>query len=94
MIKGFLNLPWYAWAAVALLVAVVYSFVWPQTAVAVTDGFRFFVIRWGHALTWLLLAINFVLRGISPSLNGAANVVALAAGIIYFLFMLMSFVVK
>ena len=93
MIKGFLNLPWFAWAALALIVAVVYSFVWPQKALTM-EGFRFFVIRWGHAVTWLLLAINFILRGISPSLNGVANLVALAGAAMYFLFIAMSFVIK
>lgn len=94
MIKGFLNLPWFAWAALALVVAIVYSFVWPQKAVTDVIGFRFFIVRWGHALVWVLLAINFVLRGISPSLSGAANVIALAGGILYFLFLAMTFVVK
>ena len=94
MIKGFLNLPWFAWAALALLVAVIYSLVWPQKAVTDVIGFRFFIIRWGHALVWVLLAINFALRGISPSLHGTANVIALAGGIIYFLFLAMTFVVK
>ena len=31
----------------------------------------------GHALTWFLLALSFCLRGLSPSLNGVANVIAL-----------------
>jgi hypothetical protein len=94
MIKGFLDLPWFAWAAIALIIAVVYSFVWPHKAADVATGLRFFVIRWGHALVWVLLAINFLLRGISPSWNGLANLMALAGGVLYFLFMLMSFVVK
>ena len=94
MIKGFLGLPWFIWAVLALVVAIVYSFVWPQKAMIANSGFRFFIIRWGHALTWVLLAINFLLRGLSPSWNGAANLVAMAAGVTYFLFMLMSFVVK
>lgn len=94
MIKGFLNLPWFAWAGLALVVAVIYSFVWPQKALAVDTGFGFFILRWGHALVWLLLTIQFVLRGISPSLNGAANLVALAGGIIYALFLLNVMMVK
>lgn len=94
MFKGSLNLPWFGWAVFALVVAVIYSFVWPRRAATMATGFRFFVIRWGHAVTWLLLAINFVLRGISPSLNGLANLVALAGGISYFFFMIVSFVVK
>jgi hypothetical protein len=94
MIKGFLNLPWFVWAGLAMVVAVVYSFVWPQKAVIDATGFRFFILRWGHALAWILLAINFLLRGISPSLNGAASVIALAGGLMYILFMGMAFVVK
>ena len=94
MIKGFLNLPWFVWAALALLVTILYSFVWPQKAAVAATGFRFFILRWGHALTWILLAINFLLRGFSPSLNGAANLIALVGGLMYVLFMLMAFVVK
>ena len=74
MIKGFLNLPWFVWAGLALVVAVIYAFVWPQKAASVATGFRFFILRWGHALTWILLAVNFLLRGLSPSLNNLANI--------------------
>jgi hypothetical protein len=94
MIKGFLNLPWFLWAALALVVAVVYSFVWPNKNVTLTSGFTFFVLRWGHALVWLLLATNFFLRGLSPSLNSLANVIALIGGLLYVLFLVMTFVVK
>jgi len=94
MIKGFLNLPWFLWAALALIIAVIYSFVWPHKAVEAATGFRFFILRWGHALTWVLLAINFALRGINPNLNGVANIIALLGGLMYALFMIMTFVVK
>ena len=94
MIKGFLNLPWFLWAGIALIIAVIYTFVWPHKEVANATGFRFFVLRWGHALTWLLLTINFLLRGIDPSLNGLASLIALAGGLMYLLFMVMTFVVQ
>jgi hypothetical protein len=94
MIKGFLNIPWFAWAALALLIAVIYSFLWPHRALTVSTGFRFLVIRWGHALTWLLISVNFILRGLDPKFTGTANVVAAAGGFIYLLFMVMTFVLK
>lgn len=94
MIKGFLNLPWFVWAGLALLLAVVWVYVGPHTKMTAVPGFRFFIIRWGHALTWLLLAVNFLLRGLSPSLDGVANVVALAGGAVYLWFMAMTFMVK
>lgn len=94
MIKGFLNLPWLAWAGLALVVALVYSFLWIPKSAETATGLRFFILRWGHALTWFLLTINFVLRGISPNLNGIANLVAGAGGVMYLLFMITAFVIK
>ncbi len=94
MIPGFLNIPWFAWAGLSLLVAIIYSFVWPKKAVTETTGLRYFVVRWGHALVWMALAINFVLRGLSSSLDGAANLVAMAGGLMYVAFLAMTFMVK
>ena len=94
MIPDFLNLPWFLWAGLALLVAVIYSIVWPKKAVTATSGARYFIVRWGHALVWILLAINFLLRGLSSSLNGAADAVALAGGLMYIAFLAMTFAVK
>ena len=94
MIKGFLNLPWFAWAAIALVVALLYSFIWPYKAVAATTGFKFFVLRWGHALTWLLLAVSFALRGLDPKFNGLANGIAAVGGLSYLLFLTITYVLK
>jgi hypothetical protein len=94
MIKGLLNLPWFAWAAIALVIAIIYSFVWPHKVATANTGFRFLVLRWAHALTWFLLAINFLLRGFSSSFNGMANIIALTGAFIYILFFVMTFVVK
>lgn len=94
MIKGFLNLPWFVWAGLALLVAIAYSFFGIPKEALEASGFRFFILRWGHALVWVLLTINFVLRGTSPNLNGIANLVAATGGVLYLVFMLMAFVIK
>lgn len=94
MINGFLNFPYFAWTAIALLIAVIFAFVWPRKAVTTTTGFRYFLVRWGHALTWLLLAISFFLRGSGPELNGGSSFFALAGGLTYLLFMTMTFMMK
>ena len=94
MVKGFLNLPWFLWAGTALVIAILYSIYWPSKVLTEAAGLRFFVIRWGHALTWLLLTINFILRGIDPKFNGAANIIAGAGGVIYLLFIATTFIVK
>ncbi len=92
MIKGFLNLPWFVWAVFALILAIVWVYVGPHNKIPATPGIRYFFIRWGHALTWVLLAINFLLRGVDPSLNSTANFVALAGGVTYVLFLAMTFI--
>jgi hypothetical protein len=94
MLKGFFNLPWFVWAALAFVITVVYSFFWPKDRIVELTGFRFLVLRWGHALTWLLISINFILRGLDPRFDGIANLTAAAGGLIYLLFMGMSFVMK
>ena len=94
MITGFFDIPWFVWAAAALAIAVIYTFVWPRKAATAYTGLRYLVLRRGHALTWLLLAINFLLRGVSPNLNGVATLFALAGGALYLLFLGMTYVVK
>ena len=94
MINGFLNLPWFVWAALAMVLATVWIYVGPHTRIPATPGVRNFFVRWGHALTWLLLAINFVLRGMDPTLTGAANLFGAAGGMAYLLFMVMTLLVK
>ena len=94
MVKGFLNLPWFLWAGLAFLLAIVWVYIGPHTKMPAVPGVRYFIVRWGHALTWVLLAINFFLRGINPNLNGMANIIALLGGLVYFLFMVMTFLVK
>jgi hypothetical protein len=94
MNKGFLNLPWHFWALLSLALAVLWVFVGPHQEMPADSSLRFLVIRWGHALTWLLLAIGFFLRGLSPGLAGPANALAVAGGLVYALFILMMFVAK
>ena len=94
MIRGFLNIPYFAWTVIALVIAGIFVYSRPRKAVTVSVGFRYFIIRWGHALTWLLLAISFFLRGVGPDLNGGSSFFALAGGVTYLLFMSMTFVVK
>ena len=94
MIKGFLNLPWFVWFVNDPAITEIYTFVWPKDRIADLTGFRFLVLRWAHALTWYLLAVNFLLRGLDPKFSGIANLVAASGGLIYLLFITMTFIVK
>ena len=96
MVTGFLNFPWFLWALLAFLLAAVWIFVWPRAALrdGETSGLRYFLVRWGHALTWDLLALSFFLRGIGPELNGGSSFFALAGGVMYMMFLAMMFVAR
>ena len=94
MIKGFFDIPWFLWAVFSALIALIYSFVWPKKAATESTGLRRFVIRWGHALTWILLTINFVVRGIGPDFSGGASFFAFAGAIMYVMFIAATFIVK
>ena len=94
MIRGFLNQPWFLWAGLAMILSIVWVFVGPHTKIPAAPGFRYFVLRWGHAWTWTLLAVSFFLRGMNPSLNETANLIAATGGLAYLLFMVMTFVIK
>jgi len=62
----------------ALVIGGIFINIWPRKAVTATTGFRYVVMRWGHVLTWDLLAVSFSrgVRGLSPSFNGVANLIA------------------
>jgi hypothetical protein len=80
MAVTFLGFPLFGWGVLFLLVALLWVFVnpkpvRPENAV----GVRGFLLRWGHALCWLLLALSTFLRGFVPELSGLANVLALGA---------------
>ena len=94
MNQGFYGLSWYAWAGITLALAVLYSFLWPRQRAEGHTGFRFLVMRWGHALVWVLLTINFALRGLSSGLASAAGILVLAGLAMYVVFLVMTFAVK
>ncbi|MBG0814554.1 hypothetical protein [Planomonospora sp. ID82291] len=74
------NVPVQVWGALCLVLAVVWFFVWPQRDV---EGLHYLVLRWGHALVWLLLALAAFLAPATPS----ARFPAVAAGLVYAAFL-------
>lgn len=83
MRKGWFGLPWLVYALVASGIAVVWVFVWPQDRVTAQEGLRFLVVRWGHLLVWVLLALNFWVRLAGPAQDRLADRLALAGGLVY-----------
>lgn len=69
-----------------LLLAFIFAIIWPHK-LAPERGPRRLVLRWGHTLVWLMLALAAFIGG-SPGLNGAsaARALAFAAAAVYVVF--------
>jgi hypothetical protein len=82
------GVPLVLWGSLCLILAVVWVIIWPHDRAATANGVRFFILRWFHALVWLLLAIAAFIIGLQV-LGGAptARIVALLALISYLIFM-------
>ena len=71
----------------SLVVAGVYTFIWPRPKPGVIPSTSLrMVLRWGHAGLWLLLAVSFFMRAAGSEVEGLANLIAFAAGLMYIAF--------
>lgn len=83
-----LGLPLYVWGLACLALAIVWVIFWPHDRLTTTGGVQFVILRWFHALTWLLLAIAaFVAYFDLLGGRGSARLIAFAALIVYLIFM-------
>ncbi|MEU4164053.1 hypothetical protein [Actinoplanes sp. NPDC026670] len=69
MIKLF-GVPAFVWAALCLVLTVVWIFVWPSEQAGDTSGFTYVALRWAHSLTWLILAIAAIAAGLGAPAAG------------------------
>ena len=87
-----LAVSWSTWGVLALLVALLYSVVWPRpkTALDAEQRSRWtrLILRWAHAAVWLLLAtFCFVQAGWFGLSIPAASTLAWSALVLYLLFL-------
>jgi hypothetical protein len=80
----FLGLPLFLWGFLCLVVAAIFTIVWPGQGSGAT-GARLVLLRWGHAGVWLLLALFCFARG--AGLRGPVGLLGLAAGLLYLAFL-------
>ena len=84
----FLGIPLVVWGGACLVVAAIFAAVWPSNKIAPDTGaLRFFILRWFHALVWLLLALSMFVRASGIGGTLLANLIALAALPVYLVFM-------
>jgi hypothetical protein len=75
MSAGLFGVPWALWGGACLIVAAIYTVVWPrpeQTA-ATPAVWTYVTLRWRHAGVWLILALSCLLRTIDWPLPALAQ---------------------
>lgn len=80
----------WVWALPCFALAGIYAVVWWPSSAATSDStsLTYFTLRWGHSVTWVLLALSFLVRSSTPSgSKRIANILAFIALIIYLLFL-------
>lgn len=78
MTDGFVGISWFVWAALAAALAALFTVFQLPKQTSQTTGFTYIVLRWFHSLTWVFLAISFLVRGTAPRLSAVADVIGLA----------------
>ena len=77
-----LGVPWPIWGIVCLVLGTVYLVIWPRPRTTARPvrrpAWRHFILRWFHALVWLLLALAcFIQAGWLPGGPIIATAIAL-----------------
>ncbi len=92
MTPGFLNVPMYGWAILALVIAGIFAvFVPSADKVAALEGLPYIIVRWFHSLVWVLLAMSFFLRGTGKdSLRGLSDLTGMLGGLTYAAYLITS----
>jgi hypothetical protein len=85
----FLGVPWLVWGLFCLAVAVIFTVIGPRgKRPGKASALQSLILRWFHALVWVLLAVSFLLRdGKILAGSGTANILALLALFVYLIFL-------
>ncbi len=83
----FWGIPLVLWSLLCLLLALVWIWVWPADRANPEDGLRFMVLRWFHALTWLLLALSLFSATRHVAWSALTRPLAFAALLVYLVFL-------
>ena len=87
MSATFLGLSLAYWAIPCLVLAGMWSFFWPSYRAQGATLRNYLVLRWGHALTWLLLALALFVSGTGLLGGGSTGgILGILALVTYLLF--------
>lgn len=56
------GIPWFIAGIGSIVVAVIYSFIWPKELAVNIPFWKFIVLRWFHTVVWVFLALSCFIR--------------------------------
>ncbi len=68
MTDGFIGVSLFVWAGLAAGMAAMFTVIQIPMQTSHTTGLTHIVLRWFHSVTWILLALSFLVRGAAPRL--------------------------
>jgi hypothetical protein len=74
-----LGVSWFVWSGAAAVLAALFTRIQVPEHTAQTTGAAHFVLRWFHAITWVLLAASFFVRGAAPEQSALADAIGVTA---------------
>lgn len=85
---------WLALSIVSLIMTILWYFVWPAEKGNELSGISYFIVRWGHLITWFFILIGSLLKVFAPDKTTISTLFFQAGGVSYLLFILVTFVFK
>lgn len=84
--KSFFGIPWIICTVIALVIAVIYFYIWPQDLNP--TGLGFVILRYGHSLVWVFLMFAAILMQFNKAYSKkSAMILAKLSLVIYAVFM-------
>jgi hypothetical protein len=81
-----LGVSWFVWSGAAAVLPALFTRIQISEHTAQTTGAAHFVLRWFHAITWVVLAASFFVRGVASEQSTVADAVGVTALAMYVAF--------
>lgn len=87
MTSGYMGVSWFVWAGLAAVAGALFTRIQIPRQTPHTTGLTHLALQWFHSITWFLLALSFLLRGLQAGPPVFADVIGLTGLGIYLAFL-------
>ena len=91
----FIGIPYWVWAAISAVIAVIYYFTWPRPVnnINTRPVWRHIILRYFHTLTWVFITVSFLVRmAFPPQGETWGDILALTGFGVYLIFLITAYI--